>query len=86
MTTMKNEMKLADTYLSSLACYTKWFVKDRGKLPLDFQDLAEYLDDERDRGQFADNPAVNGMYVLASRHDAERLFCQFQNYCRARFE
>jgi hypothetical protein len=83
---MKNEMKLADTYLSSLACYTKWFVEDRGKLPRDFQDLADYLDDERDRGQFADHPAVNGTYELASRHDTERLFCQLQNYYRARFE
>jgi hypothetical protein len=82
---MTSEMKLSDNSLSHLLAFTNWFIEARGRHPNDFLELANYLDDERDRGQFADHPTVNWMYGLAMSQHTEPLFSQFKDYYAARF-
>jgi hypothetical protein len=60
--------------VKALKTYNSWFKNHCAREPASLLELAQFLDDERNHGQFPDNPAVNGMFRLARDPTAIALF------------
>jgi hypothetical protein len=57
---------------AELQDYRGWFVEAHSREPASLYELADYLDNERNHGQFADAPAVRGVYRLAAEKEGDR--------------
>jgi hypothetical protein len=57
-----------------IATLFDWFAKDRRRDPENLLEVAQYLDEERGRGMFADSYAVDRMFMLAAKAGAPAMF------------
>ena len=60
--------------VNALKTYNSWFKNHYAREPASLLELAQFLDDERNHGQFPDNRAVNAMFGLACDRTAIALF------------
>jgi hypothetical protein len=68
--------------------YFNWFIEDRKRAPESLLEVAQYLEEERERGHFVDNDAIRGMFYFASESDAPDMFNSImaQRQARLRIE
>jgi hypothetical protein len=57
---------------AELQPYREWFVEAHSREPASLYELADYLDNERNHGQFANNHVVNRVYELAGETEGDR--------------
>jgi hypothetical protein len=62
--------------------YFDWFLADNKRETESLLELAQYLDNERSAGRFADGHAVQGMMELASEPTAATMFEHIMKYLR----
>jgi hypothetical protein len=57
----------------TLRTYVNWYFESKRSFPSSVRDVANFLDDERNNGQFADNSAVQWVYGQIGNLEVERM-------------